>query len=450
MEKDGLPPIVIDTFAYYYDKVITGETGLIRDDEIEAVDPDDIARWEALAPCAGAGKAARRHTVHIILNGGLGTSMGLTGPKSLLRVRNGRSFLEILLAQTEIRGVSLALMNSFSTHEDTLAALKAISPAHMPLSFLQHKFPKILRDGFAPATWPRNPEMEWNPPGHGDIYTALETSGMLDRLLASGITHAFISNSDNLGAKIDDALLGYFAEEGFPFMMEVARRTPADVKGGHLARHRDGHLLLRESAQCPADESDAFRDIDRYRFFNTNNLWVDLRFLKTLIQKSRTVRLPMILNPKFLDPRDESSPPVFQVETAMGAAISLFEGATAVSVPRTRFFPVKKCGDLLAVRSDYFLFSEGNGLVLNPARRSDTLKISLDPRYYGKIDQFDARFPQGVPSLVECESLTVEGDVRFEGGVRIRGTAGISNASDSQQVIREGSVVRGEFSLSHV
>lgn len=445
MEREGLPKIVIDTFAHYYRKVVTGETGLIRDREIESLRSEDIERRENLDRFAGAGDDALSRTVMIVLNGGLGTSMGLTGPKSLLEVKEGKTFLEILLNQAAGTDVTLALMNSFSTHADTLAAIQRIQPSKEPITFLQHKFPKILKKSLAPAEWPDARELEWNPPGHGDIYTALKTSGMLDELLDKGIRYAFISNSDNLGATMDSALLGYFAEKGFPFMMEVAERTPADVKGGHLARHKDGYLLLRESAQCPEDELDAFTDIDRYRFFNTNNLWVDLEYLRDLIEREKTVRLPMIVNPKTLDPRDENSPPVYQVETAMGAAISLFEGASAVCVDRTRFFPVKKCNDLLAVRSDYFVLTEKGGLALNPARRTDSLKIDLDSRFYKKIDQFDQRFPEGAPSLAACESLTVKGDIRFEGGVEIIGNTVIEHEpSTPQAVIPSGTRLEGD------
>jgi UTP--glucose-1-phosphate uridylyltransferase len=445
MEREGLKPVVIDTFSYYYEKVVTGETGLIPDKDIEAVSDAEVPDAEELGTYADAGKAASDRAVMIVLNGGLGTSMGLTGPKSLLIAKDGKTFLEVIVDQARKRNVRLALMNSFSTHEETVNALSDIAPGDPPLTFLQHKFPKILQADLSPAQWPEEPELEWNPPGHGDIYTALLTSGMLDKLLDEGIEYAFICNSDNLGASMKDALLGYFSGKGFPFMMEVARRTPADVKGGHLARHKNGRLILRESAQCPEDELDAFRDIERYRFFNTNNLWVNLKYLKDLIEREKTIRLPMILNPKTLDPRDKKSPPVYQVETAMGAAISLFEGAAAVCVPRDRFFPVKKCNDLLAVRSDRFIFSDKGKLVLNPDNQTDDIKIDLDSDYYKLIDDFNERFPDGPPSLMACESLEVKGDVRFEGDVVMKGRVRIENARASQATVAnatmEGDVV---------
>jgi len=451
MKNEGLSPIVIDTFSYYYKKVVQGESGFVFDRDIDPVVEDEIKDANKLGSWAAAGKEVFKHSVRITLNGGLGTSMGLIGPKSLIEVKDGKTFLEIILQQTLQRDVKLALMNSFSTHEDTLLALSKLNPPKFPLTFLQHKFPKIIRKDLKPAIYSENPEMEWNPPGHGDVYTALYTSGMLKTLLDAGITYAFISNSDNLGAGMDDSLLGYFAENKFPFMMEVAEKTPADLKGGHLARKKTGRLILREIAQCPKEEVDAFKDIRRYGYFNTNNIWINLNFLNNLIEKEKTIRLPMILNPKTLDPRNESSPDVFQIETAMGAAISLFEGATAVKVPRARFFPVKKCSDLLAVRSDCFVFSKQKNLTVNPSRilknKLETVKIDLDPKYYGKIDQLEERFKDGVPSLVNCDSLTITGDVFFQKNVSVKGKVKIENSKNSCADIKEGSVIEGDLTL---
>jgi len=440
MEKEGLSPIVIDTFSYYYKKVVEGETGLVFDRDINPVHKDEIKDANNLESWTPAGKKAFRHSIRITLNGGLGTSMGLIGPKSLIEVKDGKTFLEIILKQVQHYNVKLALMNSFSTHENTLLALSKINPSSFPLTFLQHKFPKILQEGLGSAIWPEKPDLEWNPPGHGDVYTALYTSGMLKTLLDEGITYAFISNSDNLGAGMDASLLGYFSENRFPL--------------GHLARKKNGRLILREIAQCPEEEVGAFKDIRRYRFFNTNNIWINLEFLNDLIEKEKAIRLPMILNPKTLDPRNESSPGVFQVETAMGAAISLFEGATSVKVPRSRFFPVKKCNDLLAVRSDCYVFSvfsKEKNLMLNPARilknKPDTIKINLDPKYYGKIDLLEERFKDGVPSLVDCESLTIEGDVFFQKNVTVKGEVKIKNSKNSHADIKEGTVIKGDLTL---
>jgi UTP--glucose-1-phosphate uridylyltransferase len=445
MQNEGLQPLVIDTFAYYYNQVVTGETGLVFDREIQPLEPHEIADFNDLKKYAAAGRHALDQAVRIVLNGGLGTTMGLTGPKSLIEAKNGKSFLEIILKQTENSGVQLALMNSFNTHDATLAALSKLKPSPNPLQFIQHKFPKIQRQNLSPAIWPQNPELEWNPPGHGDVFTALNTSGMLQRLLESGIQYAFIHNLDNLGACLETSLLGYFAEHQFPFMMEVAEKTAADIKGGHLARHKNGRLILREAAQCPQDEIAAFQDIVRYRFFNTNNIWINLNSLNILFEEDHTIHLPMILNPKTVDPRNKSSSAVFQIETAMGAAISLFDGTTAVKVPRTRFFPVKSCNDLLSLRSDCYVLGEKENLGINPkrvaARRPDIIKIKLDPNFYGKTDLLEERFQEGLPSLLDCESRSIEGNVYFERDVTIKDCVSIKNSHAAPAVIKKGTMI---------
>ncbi|MDI6688495.1 MAG: UTP--glucose-1-phosphate uridylyltransferase [Desulfobacterales bacterium] len=448
MKKEELSPAVIDTFAYYYKKVVAGETGFIFDKDIRPLNADEIENADNIGQYADAGTKVLKNAVMIILNGGLGTTMGLEKPKSIIRVKDGKSFLEIILKQAEINNVMLSFMNSFSTHQDNLSALSRINPSSFPIIFIQNKFPKILRDGFGPATWPQNPDLEWNPPGHGDVYTAIYTSGTLQYLLDREIRYAFIANSDNLGATMNASLLGYFSENKFPFMMEVAERTPADLKGGHIARHKSGNLILREAAQCPEDELDAFRDIGRYRYFNTNNIWINLPVLKEVIEEYRIIRLPMILNPKTLDPRDESSPKVYHVETAMGAALSLFENTPAIKVPRTRFFPVKNCNDLLAVRSNRFIFSEDQTLILNPNMKSDLIRIDLDPGYYGTRDKLNERFLiDGVPSLIDCESLTIKGDVFFEKNITIKGRVTITNNGISPATIKAGTVIDSDLIL---
>lgn len=447
MRLADLPGPVIDTFGYYYEKVVAGETGLLSDIDIAPVADEELEDAGSLTRYAEAGQRARKHTVMIKLNGGLGTSMGLTTAKSLLKIKGGKSFLHIILDQAAHLEVRLSLMNSFSTQADTLAALSRIRPDTAPDTFIQNRFPKILQDTFAPASWPQDPEKEWNPPGHGDIYTALYTSGMLKHFLEAGIRYAFISNSDNLGATLDPDILGYVAEHQMPFLMEVAERTPADTKGGHIARFRDGRLVLREVAQCPEKELTAFTDITYYRHFNTNNIWINLDFLKNLLEAREVIHLPLILNPKTLDPRDNTSPAVYQVETAMGAAISLFQGAAAVRVNKDRLIPVKKCNDLLVVRSDYVTVTDDSRLVFNPERRTDRIKIRLDSAYYGKIDQFDERFSRGVPSLVDCESLTVDGDVAFGKGVVLKGNVTISNSEPFQKSIADNAVIEGNLSL---
>ena len=451
MQKSGLNPGVIDTFRHYFALLVAGETGQILKADIDPVSESDIADAQGLCGLEEIGQKAATKTVLIKLNGGLGTSMGLSKTKSLLEVRKGLSFLDItarqvLACRKRFGGkLPVVFMNSFATEADTLEALSAyedLARNNFPLSFLQHKFPRILQDGLVPASWPEDPDLEWNPPGHGDIYIALADSGMLQKLLDADILYAFISNVDNLGAVIDENILGYFAKNNTPFMMEVAERSEADTKGGHLAAKKGGGFTLREIAQCPKEELDEFQDIKTYKYFNTNTIWINLKALKELMEAcGNIIPLPMIRNPKTIDPKDESSPAVYQLETAMGSAISLFDHATAIRVPRSRFIPVKKCEDLLGIWSDAYALSDDYHIVSNPRRQFDTLTVHLDDRYYKRIDQLKSRFPYGAPSLLECHSLNVQGDIVFGKGVKIKGDAVITNDRETQMIIPDGSEI---------
>ncbi len=385
------------------------------------------------------------------LNGGLGTSMGMSGPKSLLPVKHGLTFLDIIvhqvlyLRQTTGARLPLVLMNSFSTRDETLAAMAQFQDFHqqIPLDFVQHKQPKIWKESLSPAVYPADREKEWCPPGHGDIYTALVTSSMLELLLSEGYEYAFVSNSDNLGAEMDLPILGYFAANHVPFLMEVADRTPADRKGGHLAQRPDGQLILRESAQCPPEEEAEFQDIKRYRYFNTNNLWINLRSLAHRLEQHQGVMpLPLIRNEKPVDPADPKTPRVYQLETAMGAAIAVFEGAQAMRVPRSRFAPVKKNSDLLVIMSDAYQLGEDYRLALAPERHAEPPVVVLDDRYYQLYDAMIQRFPGGAPSLRQCDELKVKGDVAFGKDVRIVGKVEITHTGEEQLHIPDGATLQ--------
>ncbi len=446
MKAEGLPDIFINTFAYYYDQLQTGQTGLISETEIESVEevPDAEQFSKRLET---VGKFALAKTAVIKLNGGLGTSMGLEKAKSLLLVKEDYTFLDIIARQAQLANVPLLLMNSFSTEADSLALLEKYPELNraLPHSFLQHKEPKIRQDNLQPVEWPENPDLEWCPPGHGDLYTALITSGTLPALLERGYEYAFVSNADNLGAVIDLAILGYLAENKIPFMMEVADRTEMDKKGGHLAQLLDGQLILRESAQCPSEDTAVFQDIQRHKYFNTNNLWFHLPTLHQQMEAhDNRLGLPMIRNRKTVDPRDPDSTPVYQLETAMGSAIAVFEGAQAIRVPRSRFAPVKTTEDLLAVRSDAYRLTEDFCIVPSGSRRMQQFNINLDDRFYKYIIDLEERFPHGAPSLVECRSLTVEGDFCFGKNVVCKGDVWLRNETDAQVHIPDESVLTGK------
>jgi UTP--glucose-1-phosphate uridylyltransferase len=340
-------------------------------------------------------------------------------------------------------------MNSFRTEADSLVELSRFpelleSQRHIPISFLQHKVPKIRRDDFAMVSWLPDPELEWCPPGHGDLYPSLVDTGILDLLLSKGFRYAFVSNADNLGASVDATILGYMKSKDIPFLMECADRTLADRKGGHLARAVNGQLTLREVAQCPSSDMDSFQDVSRYCFFNTNSLWFDLRALaKKLEEHDGIMPLPLIRNLKRVDPTDVTSPEVYQLETAMGSAISCFDRAEAVRVQRNRFAPVKKTDDLLVLWSDCFILTIEGDIVPNPAREFGPIVVNLDADFYMRVDQFRERFPHGAPSLKDCSSLVVKGDVLFGKRVILKGNVSIENNSKQQLVIPDDAVIVG-------
>ena len=440
MRDAGIAEQAIDVFSHYYRALDNGATCLIPEDSIEPLTRIDSIEDVEIDE-AGAREALSR-TVLIKLNGGLGTSMGMDRTKSLLPVREGKSFLDLLVDQVmaarRIYDVTLPLifMNSVRTRRDTLAALAAhpgIGVDGLPLDFLQNREPKLRADDLTPVTWAADPDLEWCPPGHGDIYTALTASGVLDALLESGYKYAMTSNSDNLGAAPSARVAGWFAASGAPYAPELCRRTPADVKGGHLAvRKSDGRIILRETAQTPADEMHFFTDQYRHPFFHTNNLWFDLEVLRdTLAERRGILGLPLIKNAKTVDPADASSVPVIQLETAMGTAVEAFEGATAIEVPRSRFLPVKTTNDLLLLRSDIYEVDDAGLLQMVPER---ACTVNLDPRYYKKIRDFEARFPHGVPSVRQAKSLTVEGDWTFGADVVAIGDARVGEAGSPGEV----------------
>ena len=450
MRDAGVAEVAIRTFAHLYRRLAAGETGLIAESEIEPV--AELPTLERL-PGNGAGVvAALERTVIVKVNGGLGTSMGLAGAKSLLTVKHGRSFLEIVAGQVlalrrRYRArLPLVLMNSFHTRAGSLAVLGRYDglAADVPLDFVQNREPKIRVDDLMPVSWPASPELEWCPPGHGDVYTALLGSGMLARLLEHDYRYMFISNVDNLGAVLDPRILGWLASEQLPFVSEQCERTEADRKGGHLARRRsDGRLLLRETAQVPETDQAAFEDLGRHRYFNTNNLWVDLRALDAVLrERDGVLELPLIRNLKTVDPADSSSPAVYQLETAMGSAIAVFDGARALRVARERFAPVKTTDDLLALRSDCYVLADDFRVVVSPRRTLGPLLVALDPRFYKVMADFEARFPAGPPSLVDCERLVVRGDVTFGAGVVARGRVEI-DAGDEPRVLADGTLLEG-------
>ena len=447
MREAGVPELASSVFAHYHRQLRSAVTGTIPEDTIEPL--REVAHLDDVRLDDAAVASALAHTVVIKLNGGLGTSMGIRGPKSVLPVRDGLTFLDIIarqvLALRRSHGVDtpLLLMDSFRTREETLAVLARhpdLAVDGLPLDFLQHREPKLRADDLSPVAWPDDPELEWCPPGHGDVYVALQTTGLLDVLRDRGFRYAFLSNADNLGATCDGSVPAWMAQEGIPYVTEVCERTVNDRKGGHLAvRKADGRLVLRDSAMVAEGEDHFFQDNDRHHWFHANNLWVDLDALAgRLAERDGVLGLPIIVNRKTVDPTDPGSTPVIQVESAMGAAVEVFDGSRALAVDRGRFRPVKTTNELLLIRSDLYRLTD-DCLVESTIDHAEPF-VELGPAYR-LVEGFEARFPHGAPSIRDCTSLRVDADATFGAGVVCTGDVRVTGGV---RTIPDGAHLEGE------
>ncbi len=405
MTSEGNSPLQIEQFltqrkhlknqggSYIYDKDISSLKKVLKHSELQ----------ESTGPLAS--KCA-----FIKLNGGLGTSMGLTGPKSEVCIRDGLNFIDICLRQSRLTKCPLVLMNSQNTQSKTrqLVEKSVEKPEIKPIDFMQSMVPKLNRETLGLASGPES--LLKNPPGHGEVYDALFESGLLETLIKSGMEWAFISNIDNLGACIDEKILQHIADNNIPFLMEVTKRLESDKKGGHLAL-AGKQLILRETAQCAPEDKATFEDISIHQFFNTNNIWVNLDYLYERYRNDDPIKMSPITNFKTLDPRDPNSIPVVQLERAMGAAIEDIKRSQVVEVDRQRFTKVKNTADLLLCRSDLYTLNPAGQLVLSGEQRSENLPtIDLDQRYFKNIDEFEKRVPKKIPTFKNLQKLSIRGD----------------------------------------
>lgn len=455
MEAEGIATSAISAFESTFNSLVSGNTGIIPESTISP--SPDLVHADSIDVAVDA--ELLKKTVVLKLNGGLGTGMGLDKAKSLLKVKGEDTFLDLTAKQVmKMRedygfNVKFMLMNSFSTSDDTLDFFAEKYPnlrAEEGLEMIQNKVPKLDATTYEPATCDTDSSNEWCPPGHGDLYAALVGSGRLEGLLASGYKYMFVSNSDNLGATLCLKILSHFAKSDAPFMMECCERTENDKKGGHLAvRNSDKQLILRESAMCADEDEAAFQDTTKHRFFNTNNLWIRLDKLKEIIDKcGGFIPLPMIKNSKTVDPKNDASQKVVQLETAMGAAIECFQGADAIVVPRTRFAPVKKCNDLLLLRSDAYEIGDDFIPRLNPLCGGKAPVIALDSKKYKLVGALEEATESGIPSLVQCKRLTVKGLVRMSKKTTFVGDVSIKNSSDEAKLIPLGEVADASLDLT--
>lgn len=448
MRQAGESDVACRQFAYLFQTFIDQSTPFI--DNSMALPARDLPHYRDVVGDSDLDSGLHSSVVFVRLNGGLGTSMGLESAKSLISVKEGKSFLELALHQTHAESqayghaLPLWLLSSFYTEEETQQALSRLGPiASNATSILQHRIPRLNASTLSPIASKEDDLRGWCPPGHGDLYSVFFEKGVLHQALASGKRYLFVSNCDNLGATMDPAILAYVARERIPFLMEVVRRTEADKKGGHLAQSPGGQIFLRERAQCAPSEIETFESIGVYEFFNTNNLWIEIEALVKLLEEYNGILpLPVIPNYKSGPSIAGVKEDILQLEVAMGSAVVLFPNARALEVDRSRFLPVKTTEDLLLLMSDRYVLSPDGRLSLSPRCVTPSCHVQLDPEYFGSIENFSARFPDGVPSLIEASQFCVQGDVSFEGQVRVVGDVVLYGNVTGQRTIRKASVLK--------
>lgn len=379
------------------------------------------------------------------LNGGLGTSMGCKGPKSVIEVRGDTTFLDLIVQQIEHlnkkyhgANVPLLLMNSFNTDSETAKIIQKYQDTNVTITtFQQSRYPRIIKESLEPmpVTHEGYAHSDWYPPGHGDFFQSIYASGLVDTLLAQGKEYIFVSNVDNLGATVDLNILKNIVERDVEYCMELTDKTRADIKGGTIISY-DGKVSLLEVAQVPSKYIEEFKSVSKFKVFNTNNIWVSLRAIKRVMQEG-SMKLDIIVNNK-----EVNGQKVIQLETAIGAGIGYFNNACGVNVPRSRFLPVKSTSDLLLIQSNMYTLKSGS-LIMNPARQFATTPVIKLGTEFKKVGQYLERFGS-IPDVLELDHLTVSGDVSFGANTTLKGTVIVVANPGNKIMIPAGSVIENK------
>lgn len=410
----------MDIFKNLYYQFLT-EPALVNWDKIKNIKDEIKIDYDSLtdAKCLTEVKEILSKIAVIKLNGGLGTTMGCKGPKSLIPVKEGKTFLEIAVLQNKAlnarygSNVPIYLLNSFNTEKE-IENFKQVMKDKIDFKvFNQSKCPRIYEDTLMPVpeSFDDYNEEAWYPPGHGNILHSLVNTGILDNLLKEGKEIAFISNIDNTGAYVDIKIAKTMVDGKADYIMEVTDKTSLDTKGGTLIEI-DGKIMHLEMPQVPKNHIDDFCSLNKFKIFNTNNIWINLKSVK---EKIDSIKMEIIVNKKKL----KNGRSVIQLETSIGGAIRNFERSLAVHVDRHRFLPVKKTQDLMAIMSNLYTMDENFILRLvkdRPIKMAPTIKLSSEFDY---ISEFQKRIPN-MPNIKDLIRLTIKGDVSFGKDVTLK------------------------------
>lgn len=435
-------------FLALYARYMTGRSKKAQIDWqlIEQPSENMLQRYDTLAAASPDDTTSLLSKLAVLkLNGGLGTSMGCKGPKSVIEVRGDTTFLDLIVQQIEHLNksfpgaeVPLLLMNSFNTDTETAKIIQKYQQTAVTITtFQQSRYARITKESLEPMpiTHEGYQHGDWYPPGHGDFFQSIYDSGLVDTLLAAGKEYIFVSNVDNLGATVDLNILKNIVDRNVEYCMELTDKTRADIKGGTIISY-DGKVSLLEVAQVPSQHIEEFKSVTKFKVFNTNNIWVSLRAIKRVMQ-SGAMKLDIIVNNK-----EVNGQKVIQLETAIGAAIAYFENACGVNVPRSRFLPVKSTSDLMLIQSNLYSLKSGS-LVTNPSRQFASIPVIKLGTEFKKVAQYLERFGS-IPDVLELDHLTVSGDVSFGANTSLKGTVIVVANPGNKIMIPAGSVIENK------
>jgi UTP--glucose-1-phosphate uridylyltransferase len=437
----------LNGFYNLFEAYVDNASNFVEWDKVNPPADDLVVPYDKMAdPDPATAKEVLNKVAVLKLNGGLGTTMGCLGPKSAIEVRGDQTFLDLAVQQIECLNakygseVELTLMNSFNTHEDTRKIIGKYETHPIVVNlFNQSRYPRFYKETKLPCPKKMNDDKsKWYPPGHGDIYEALVKSGLADKFLSEGKEVLFVSNVDNLGANVDLRIAQHMLKNGNEFIMELTDKTRSDIKGGTLISY-EGKAKLLEIAQVPSDKVEEFKSIKKFKIFNTNNFWLNLRAVKRVVETGLLKQMDVIVNPKV----DSEGRAVVQLERAAGAAMQFFDNAIGVNVPRTRFIPVKTTADLFVVQSNLYDVRDGV-LKVVPQRTFPTVPLVKFGVEFKKVGDFNGRF-SGPLDIIDLDHLTVSGDVRFGKKVSLKGTVIIVAGQGQSIDIPAGAVLENKI-----
>lgn len=370
--------------------------------------------------------------VVVKFNDTLGTALGFNGPKSLIGIRDGLTSLDLIVNQIQSLNLTygchipLVLMNTISTHDDSLKALEKYSTSNvdiLPLSQGQHP-QKKSSSGQSSAD-------ELYPSDHAAAFLSLmKSSGTLDVLLSQGKEYVHVVSSDNVAAAVDPRIMSHLSQNNIEYCMEVTPTT-SYLSKSKMVNQRQGMFELAEIARTlPKDST------EKFKFIDTRSLWVNLKAIRRLVD-TNALKIENLSVSKEM----EGDQMVLQ-ETAAGSTIQLFDKAIGINVPQFRVVQLNATSDLLLLQSDLYSTSEGvlvrNTAQANPANPS----IELGPEFE-KVSDFQRRF-KSIPSIVGLDSLKVAGDVWFGAGVILKGRVSIVAKPGLKLEIPDGAVLENK------